>query len=275
MSLNPLQQYFRQPKVFVRLPSHGIYNKAGALEGDIENMPIFGMTGMDEILLKTPDALISGEATVRVLQSCCPSVKDAWDISNLDIDALLVAVRIATYGNNLEVMYSCKNCGNEAEYEVDLGKILEHFNSCIYDSKVVVGDLTIKLRPLTYREVTRFNLENFGLQKKLSQTIDLTDEDAKQKALTEIFKELGALQNKVYMAGVEEVVTPAGVVTEHAFIKEWLENTDRSTFEALKEHISNNNDAWRIPSNHAKCSECGHEDTFAIEMDQANFFASA
>ena len=68
---------------------------------------------------------------------------------------------------------------------------------------------------------------------------------------------------------------PNGVVTEHAFIKEWLENTDRSTFEALKEHISKNNDTWRIPSNNAKCSECGHEDTFAIEMDQANFFASA
>ena len=275
MSLNPLQQYFRQPKVFVRLPSHGIYNKPGALQGDIENMPIFGMTGMDEILLKTPDALISGEATVKVLQSCCPSIKDAWDISNLDIDALLVAVRIATYGNNLEVMYSCKNCATEAEYDIDLGRILEHFNNCAYDSKVVIGDLTIKLRPLTYREVTSFNLENFGLQKKLSQTIDLTDEDAKQKALTEIFKELGALQNKVYIAGVEEVEMPNGTVTEHAFIKEWLENTDRSTFEALKEHISKNNDVWRIPSNNAKCTECGHEDTFTIEMDQANFFASA
>ena len=275
MAQNPLQQYFRQPKVFVRLPSHGIYNKPGTLQGDIENMPIFGMTGMDEILLKTPDALISGEATVKVLESCCPIVKDAWDISNLDIDALLVAVRIATYGNNLEIMYTCKNCGAEAEYDIDLGKILEHFNSCAYDSKVVVGDLTVKLRPLTYREVTSFNLENFGLQKKLSQTIDLTDEDAKQKALTEIFKELGALQNKVYIAGVEEVEMPNGVVTEHAFIKEWLENTDRSTFEALKEHISKNNDTWRIPSNNAKCSECGHEDTFAIEMDQANFFASA
>ena len=275
MSSNPLQQYFRQPKVFVRLPSHGIYNKPGALEGDIENIPVFGMTGMDEILLKTPDALISGEATVRVLQSCCPSVKDAWDISNLDIDALLVAVRIATYGNSLEVVYTCKNCKAEAEYDVDLGKILEHFNSCVYDSKVVVGNLTVKLRPLTYKEVTTFNLENFVLQKKLSQIIDMTNEDEKQKSLTAIFKELGELQNKVYIAGVEAVEMPDVVVTEHAYIKEWLENTERSTFEALKNHITKNNDAWRIPSNHAKCTECGHEDDFSIEMDQANFFASA
>jgi RNase P subunit RPR2 len=275
MSLNPLQQYFRQPKVFVRLPSHGIYNKPGALEGDIENIPVFGMTGMDEILLKTPDALISGEATVKVIQSCCPSVKDAWDISNLDIDALLVAVRIATYGNSLEVVYTCKNCQTQAEYDVDLGKILEHFNNCVYDSKVVIGDLTVKLRPLTYKEVTTFNLENFILQKKLSQIIDMTDEDAKQKALTAIFKDLGELQNKVYIAGVEAVEMPNVVVTEHAYIKEWLENTERSTFEALKNHITKNNDDWRIPSNHAKCTECGHEDDFSIEMDQANFFASA
>ena len=76
MSNNPLQQYFRQPKVFITLPSHGVYNKPGTITGSFENMPIFGMTGMDEILLKTPDALLTGESTVKVIQSCCPNIVD-------------------------------------------------------------------------------------------------------------------------------------------------------------------------------------------------------
>jgi hypothetical protein len=53
MANNPLQQYFRQPKIFINLPSQGVYNKPGSIQGEVSNMPVFGMTGMDEILMKT------------------------------------------------------------------------------------------------------------------------------------------------------------------------------------------------------------------------------
>lgn len=275
MAQNPLQQYFRQPKIFLKLPSMGVYNAPGSIDGAVDNIPVFGMTGMDEILLKTPDALISGESTVRVIQSCCPNIKDGWQVSNLDIDALLVAIRIATYGNNMTVGYVCKNCSTDLDFDVELPKILEHFNSCSYDSKVVVGDLVVKLRPLNYKEVTDFNLENFVLQKRLMQALDLKDEDEKQKHMTEIFKDLGLLQNKVFVAGIESVETPNGVVNEYAFIKEWLENADKDLFDKLKEHIDKNNEQWRIPPNKIKCDNCGHEDSFIVELDQASFFANA
>jgi len=275
MAQNPLQNYFRQPKVFLKLPSMGIYNKPEAIQGNVENIPVYGMTGMDEIILKTPDALISGESTVKVIQSCCPAIVDAWDVSNLDIDALLVAVRIATYGNTMNVSYTCKKCSTESEYDIDLGKILEHFYSCSYDSRVVIGDLEVTLRPLTYKEVTGFNLENFALQKRLGQAVEFDDQEEKQKLIADIFKELGLLQNKIFIAGVDQVITPDGVVTEHSYIKEWLENTDRTLFDALKKHINKNNDVWRIPENNIKCDTCGTEDSFTVELDQANFFANA
>ena len=94
MSNNPLKQYFRQPKIFIGLPSKGVYNKENTLDGDISNMPVYGMTGMDEILMKTPDALISGESTVRIIESCCPFIKDAWELSSLDTDLVLTSIRI-------------------------------------------------------------------------------------------------------------------------------------------------------------------------------------
>jgi len=80
MATNPLKQFFRQPKIFIKLPSKGIFNNPGTLQGDLDKMPVFGMTGMDEILMKTPDALLNGESTVRLMQSCCPSITDGWDI---------------------------------------------------------------------------------------------------------------------------------------------------------------------------------------------------
>ena len=145
MAENPLKQFFRQPKVFVSLPSGGLFNKPGSLNGSPENIPVFGMTGMDEIIMKTPDALLSGESTVRVLQSCCPVIADGWDVSNLDIDALLVAIRIATYGNIMNVTHICPNCSADNNYEVDLSKYLEHFASCSFESEVITGNLTIRV----------------------------------------------------------------------------------------------------------------------------------
>ena len=66
MAVNPLQKYFRQPKIYIKFPSGGIFNKPGTIQGDVTNTPVYGMTGMDEIIVKTPDALLSGESTAQV-----------------------------------------------------------------------------------------------------------------------------------------------------------------------------------------------------------------
>ena len=149
MGNNPLQQYFRQPKIFLRLPSLGVYNDQTSIQGNVESLPIFGMTGMDQIISKTPDALISGESTVKVIESCCPSIKNAWDITSIDIDCVLVAVRIATFGDKYQVTHKCSSCDEINEYEIDLSSYIDHFNNCVYDSKIVYDDLIIRIKPLT------------------------------------------------------------------------------------------------------------------------------
>jgi uncharacterized protein YlaN (UPF0358 family) len=275
MSQNPLQQYFRQPKIFIKLPSHGVYNRPDVIKGDVDNMPIFGMTGMDEMLIKTPDALLTGESTARVIQSCCPGITDGWDTSNLDVDALLIAIRIATYGNIMTISTLCKNCQTESDYDIELDQYLDHFNSARFDPKVIIGNLTITIRPLSYKEATNFNLENFGIQQRLNQILTLTDEKEKQRLMSELFKELGALQTRIFIAGVVSVDTPEVQVSEHAFIKEWLENCDKSIFDTLKDHIDENNARWKMPPKTVKCDNCSHEDQITIELDQSGFFAGA
>ena len=80
-SNNPLRQYFRQPAIYVRLPSAGQFYPPGALtipaNGEI---PVLPMTAIDEITYRTPDALFNGSAVVSVIQSCVPSIKDAWQM---------------------------------------------------------------------------------------------------------------------------------------------------------------------------------------------------
>ena len=276
MSQNPLQQYFRQPKIFMPLPSKGIYNRIGSLQGDITNMPIYGLTGMDEILLKTPDALFTGTGTVKVIQSCCSCVVDAWELPILDIDALLVAVRIATYGNMMHITNTCAHCGEDSDYDLDLSRILDHFSRFSFDSKIVLKELTLKLRPLTYKQSTAFNLESFVIQKKINNAIKLVDqEEETQRIINEGFQEMGELQNRIYAASIDSIQLPDLVVEEREFINEWVINADAATIDQIKKHVEQNNADNRVPPTTVKCSACEKENQVSIDMDQSTFFAGA
>lgn len=275
MVQNPLQRYFRQPKIFLKLPSLGVYNDATTIQGNVENLPIYGMTGMDQIIAKTPDALISGESTVRIIESCCPSFNDAWQVASIDIDSMLVAIRIATYGDNYNVMHKCPSCSEINEFGINLTSFIDYFNGCNYDSKIVFGDLIIRIKPLTYKKATEFNLEHFSLQKQMIHIDEIDDQEQKKQLLSSIFKQLGELQNKIFVAGIESVATPSETVSEWSFIKEWIDNCDSEIMDMLKAQFDKNNSVWRIPPTDVKCLSCGHEDTITIDMDQSSFFAKA
>jgi len=274
MSQNPLQKYFRQPKIFVKLPSNGVYNKIGSLTGDVSNMPVFGMTGMDELLMKTPDALLSGESIVKVIESCCPNIKDAWEITSLDTDLILSAIRIATFGNKLTVTQKCRSCGEENDYDIELSTLIDHFSSFIYDNKIVINDLTIKLQPLTYRQSTEFSLRNFELQQQLSH-YNNDNKDEQQKLIASLFKQLGILQNELIYASIESVQTSDVVVTDRSFILEWINNCDKEVFDIIKEKFNKNREALQIPPYKVKCGECDAEGEIMIDLDQSSFFAKA
>ena len=275
MAENPLKKYFRQPKIYVDLPSKGVYVAPGTLVGDPEKMAIFGMTGMDEILMKTPDALLSGEGTVKVIESCCPVIKDAWNISILDLDLLLVAIRIATYGNTMSITHTCSKCEALNDFEIELGNIVNHFKQCVYDNKVVLKDLVINLRPITYRAWTEFQLKNFAIQRQLVQTSRLEDTDAQNKIMPDLFKQLSVMQKEALIAQIDSVEISEGVVDQASYISEFIMNSEQIVFEKIKEQVDKNRVAWEIPKMSVTCPECGSEEMTTINIDQSDFFANA
>jgi hypothetical protein len=275
MANNPLQQYFRQPKIFINLPSQGVYNKPGSLTGEVSNMPVFGMTGMDEILMKTPDALLSGESTVKVIQSCCPNILDGWEVTNLDFNLILTAIRIATFGNTITVGSKCTGCGADNEYQIDLTRVIDYFAGCAYDNKIVYKDLIIKTKPLTYKQITDFALKNFQLQQRLNQNIVLTDEEEKKKNFSELFSQLADLQNEIFTEGIEQVTVDNAVVNEKEYIREWLANCDRDAYEDIKTTILKNQEIYSSPEHDVECAECKKPAKLTVDLDQTSFFGNA
>lgn len=276
MSNNPLQKYFRQPKLFISLPSKGLHYGEGVIKGDSANMPVFAMTGMDEIIMKTPDALFNGEATVKVIESCCPYISDARRVPSLDIDTILVAIRIATFGENMTVSHVCKSCTTENDFDIDLRTVIEYYGSLNFSGTITIDDLSVDIRPLSYQDLTEINLENFKLQRMLSQLQTSIDDESPKNELTQkIYRSLAEVQLSVVSRSIESIRLPDGTtVNERNYIEEWLLNLDNKNYDAIKRALEENKKIWSMPVNHVKCGNCGAEDSFEVSMDQSNFFAA-
>jgi hypothetical protein len=275
MAINPLQQHFRQPKIYVGLPSKGLYNEPSSIQGDVERMPVYSMTGMDEIIMKTPDALLNGEATVKIIESCCPVIKDAWAITALDLDLILTAIKIATYGNKLEVEHKCPKCKSENRYELDLGKFIDYYSCYTYDNTITIDDLVIKLRPLSYKTLTDLGLRNFTIQQQLRQTESMIDTDNRKIENLKLVEAMSALQNDIFSGSIDSIEVNGTVVTEKEFINEWLTNCEKTVFDMLQAKINEVRNSLKTPPQKVICDGCQAENLLSVDLDPASFFVSA
>ena len=158
---NPLSQWFRQPKVYIKLPSNGEFYPHGALDKSANGeYPVYAMNAKDELMFKTPDALLTGQSTVEVIKSCIPAIQDPWSMPSIDLDVALVAIRIATYGQNMEVTANCPHCKNENSYDVDLVAWLGTIGNFEYHTEVNCDPLMVHVRPYSYQELSKTNIKN-------------------------------------------------------------------------------------------------------------------
>jgi hypothetical protein len=277
-SSNPLRQFFRQPEIYISLPSRGNHWPAGSIDVPQNGeFPVYPMTALDEIAYRTPDALFNGQAVVSVVQSCMPNIRDAWQIPAVDLNAILVAIRIASYGHDMEFGTQCPACNTETDYTVDLRNVLDVLKSADYSRPIVHGDLEIYLQPMSYHHQTETNKLQFEQQKRIQlvqTSTELTD-DQKIEELNRSLIAITKLTTDALKWSVAAVRTPSALVTEAEFVSEFLDNCDRRLFESIKEKIIELRQGSEVQPLQIKCNECGHEYQQLLTMDQSNFFADA
>ena len=276
---NPLQKYMRQPSIYIKLPSGGNYWLQGALEMPVNGeLPVYPMSTRDEIALNTPDALMNGQAVVDVIHSCVPNIKNAWAIPVTDLDTILIGIRIASYGERMEYRSTCPSCTNADEYEVDLRMFMDMpVDITGYVQPFDYKGMQIYLKPNDYETVNLQNLEQFE-QQRMVTLINNTelDEAEKQDRFYKIFRAMTSYTVKNISNTILKIVTPEGeTVTDTDFIEDFVTNSERQLFEAVRKKVEAVNAG--IPDKSVKhtCQECSHEYTSPFTFDQASFFASA
>jgi hypothetical protein len=274
---NPLVKFFRQPAIYLRLPSNG----QGYPAGDIEmpsngELPVYPMTAIDEITYRTPDALFNGEAVIQVIQSCIPGIKNAWSVPSTDLDAVLIAIRIASFGHNVELDTTCPACEHEQQFNLDLRNILDKLQSPDFDQPLKIGDLTLLFRPLDYKEMSANSLLQFEQQKTMQVLADseVSDED-KVKNLQAMMKKLTETTVRTMAQGILEIRADGTSTTNVDHIEEFLNNCDRGIFARIKDYIVALREQSEMKPLDITCVECQHKYQQIFTLDNARFFEEA
>ena len=273
---SPLSKFKRQPKLYIDLPSKGVWYPKDKLEKS-EELEVYSMTANDEIAIKTPDALYTGHAVVNIIQSCVPAIKDAWFIPMPDIDYILASIRLASYGEDIQLKSTCKECQNEDDYSLGIQYILDFVQNLKQNYQIKVNDFIFDLRPLTYKEYTEIQQRNIQIQRTLFQRIQNMEEgDAKQQELDQLYDQLNDMTKFAVCSTITRVTTPDGETEENPqFIQDFLINGDKDFFNAVKETYLNNQEQTKIPPVEVTCSACGAKNKATPNLDYASFFVTA
>lgn len=274
---NPLRQFFRQPAIYLRLPSDGRFWPEGSLEfPENRELPVMPMTAIDEITYRTPDALFNGQAVVSVIQSCVPNIRNAWGAPSVDIDAILTAIRIASYGHDLDIDSKCPKCENQETYSIDLRQVLDGFRLPNYDTCVTNSDLEIHFVPLNYKQMHENNTMQFNEQRLLAMLpgAELPEEE-KIKMLADALRKVTEMTVSTLTMTISMIKTPQAMVTDREHIADFLKNCDRSLFNTIRDHVIKLRVDSELKPLQVKCSACENEYQQPFTLDQANFFAPA
>lgn len=275
---NPLKQFFRQPAIYLRLPSEGKHWPKGTIVmPDNHELPVFPMTAIDEITYRTPDAVFNGQAVVNVIQSCIPAIKNAWEVPGVDLNAILIAIRIASYGHEMEINAKCPNCQTESEFAVDLRSVLDRLKEPDYATTIHYGDLEIAIVPINYKHQNETNLKQFDQQRAIQQIQadpNLSD-DEKIAQLNQALHNITELTIETLKYSIGSIRTPNALVTDINHIEEFLLNCDRKLYQEIRDHMIGLRTSTEIQPFDVTCPECDHKWNQQLTLDQAAFFGVA
>jgi hypothetical protein len=271
---SPLKKYRRQPKIYIELPSKGKFSPPNTLYNNTyTELAVFSMTANDEIGFKTPDAMINGVATANSIKSCIPSILNAWAIPTIDIDTVLIAMRIASYGPTLTVTNRCPYCKHENQYDVPLQKYLDHYARLDYNSTFTLNNFTFYTRPLNYKEWTDIQKRTVSVQRAMSiQSRKIENEDEKNAFLDKCLTDIQNLNVETIITCVDGIEVDGVLEQNKKEIVSFLQENDLDYFKAIKKHIENNNSTWQLPSESVVCEKCEKPHTIRVSLDQSDFF---
>ena len=259
---NPLLDYARKAELSVKLPSDGNWYTSDIVKlNPLKEVEVYPMLPKDELTLINPDALLSGQANIDVIKSCVPAISNPELLLYPDLNVLLLAIKAATYGDELKLEITCPHCLEIKEQLKDkpeeITKLEKENRICLHpqmftyscreileqisllEKEYIIkaeNGLQIYISPNTTKDKNLFNLLNFKEKSILKQFKDYkfdndnqTENDRKEfvSTVSGIYMNISEIGNKIVTNGIKKVELPDGsFVDDKNLIYEFVSNSN-------------------------------------------------
>jgi hypothetical protein len=277
---NPLQSFFRSPEAYVSLPSRGYFYPKGTLEveeGEYE-LGILPMTAQDEMMLKNPDALLSGEAISYVIKSCVPQVNVVDRLLECDIEVIMLGIRKASFAENATIGVYCPECDAENHYDINLDVVINKAQTLEAEYNTIVqGEITVYVKPNNFKALVKQyqSLYEAGKIQRLLQT-STTNDDQRLSLLSNGIKKMSKINFELLVDSIDKIVYTNAEdelveVSNRKHISEFLQNVKSSEIDKidqLRMEIAKTGIAKTAP---VTCTTCQHEWDAPLEFNPMSF----
>jgi hypothetical protein len=264
------------------------------------------MTPKEELILMNPDSLLSGDANIKVIESCAPSVKNAGALYYPDANAILLAIQKATYGDKLMVTFKCPQCQKMADELGDKEKIDEairrnelklEYQELEFSIEELLGSMTfleedyvyktdnglkIHYHPTLLKNKLEYELSNFNNKKIIEHYKgydfkDFANNMEKRQVLEQIkslYLEMNDYGNKIIADCISFIELPDGsYIDDNKMILEFIEKSKSPVVVALHQEILKINDIGIPAYVDYECEYCHYtEKDRLVGYNQVDFF---
>lgn len=301
--LNELHEVF--PPVQISLPTKGIFYPKGVLADDVDPTDIrVGTLGiLDEFKYRDPFMLVSGKAIDDLVHHICgEQVLVPTEMCEIDIETILLASRLASYGPNMKVNHTCAQmmdkpledgetasdppervlCGHDNMVMVDLHEFILRYGPIDDDTKFEVtlpkvGQI-VYLKPTPYRTTIAIMKNVLANRRKLENLQEQPDSfvtDPKLFAQYEDILELSAdMQIQTLLDCIWAVRTRSGhMVEDPKSIMAWIFELPKSDHDVIAKRITELTEEFRkISLIRYVCEKCKQENEFNLQMNSEILF---
>jgi hypothetical protein len=177
----------------------------------------------------------------------------------------------------MEFTTACPHCNTKNEKAIDISVMMEKISPGDWSQPIKINELEITIKPQSFQDYNKNNITNFDEERLLQvvQNKELAD-DEKTKQFDEIFQKLINTGISTVSKSIASIKTQDGtVVSDSGFIREFLDNCDKSVWNSIKNYldvIRDNNDYNKLRLSCVN-EECKKDFVTPFVFEQTNFFA--
>lgn len=204
-NINPLMEFARVISCSIKIPSNGVWYDDNVIKfNNIGEVDIKPMLPKDELLMSNPETLITGETINQVIKSCCPTISDPSVLYYPDVNALLLGIHKATYGNDITVNGICPKCSEKRQGMIN-ELVIEKSKKKV-EEKILAGGEDA----LTPEELTAIEEESkLEIGKKIDQME--TDNEIRTRIQSKVFSIDGILSQMTFLPSEKVIESENGL----------------------------------------------------------------